>query len=266
MMKRADTDRQSLSGFTLVELSIVLAIIGLLLGGVLVGQSLIRAAELRNVPAEYQKYQTAVNTFNNRYRAKPGDMRNATRFWGAADTSNAGECAHPLTDLGTGTQTCNGNGNGLSGEDYEQLRFWQHLSNAGLIEGRFTGVQSGSTYLAHVIDENAPGSKIPGAGWAAVHLTVNTEPFKWNVRDVRYQTAFLGGQSTGGRYPDAPIFTAEELLVIDQKMDDGKPGSGLLRTQAFDTCTDAVSRDDAASANYDVNSETRCAAIFHDMY
>lgn len=34
-------------GFSLVELSIVLVIVGLLAGGVLTGQTLIRAAELR---------------------------------------------------------------------------------------------------------------------------------------------------------------------------------------------------------------------------
>ncbi len=52
-------------GFSLVELAIVLVILGLLAGGVLSGQSLIRAAELRSVIAEYQRYYTAVKIFND---------------------------------------------------------------------------------------------------------------------------------------------------------------------------------------------------------
>ena len=65
-------------GFTLVELSIVLVILGLLVGGVLTGQSLIRAAELRTVSTQYATFSTAVNTFRDKYFTIPGDMTNAS--------------------------------------------------------------------------------------------------------------------------------------------------------------------------------------------
>ena len=71
-------------GFSLVELSIVLVILGLLVGGVLTGQSLIRAAELRSVSTEYSRYVASVHTFRDKYFALPGDMTNATQFWGTA--------------------------------------------------------------------------------------------------------------------------------------------------------------------------------------
>ncbi|MGB1540395.1 MAG: prepilin-type N-terminal cleavage/methylation domain-containing protein, partial [Rickettsiales bacterium] len=67
----------SKAGFSLVELSIVLVILGLLTGGILGGQSLIRAAELRSVSKEYEKYQTAINIFKDKYFALPGDFNNA---------------------------------------------------------------------------------------------------------------------------------------------------------------------------------------------
>ena len=70
--------------FSLVELSIVLVILGLLVGGILTGQSLIRAAELRSVTTEFSQYQTAVMTFRDKYFAIPGDMKNARDFWGAS--------------------------------------------------------------------------------------------------------------------------------------------------------------------------------------
>ena len=48
-------------GFTLVELAIVLIIIGLIVSSVLVGQNIIRAAELRATTTQLNKFQTAVN-------------------------------------------------------------------------------------------------------------------------------------------------------------------------------------------------------------
>src|ERR1700746_416796 len=64
-------------GFTLIELSIVLVIIGLIVGGVLVGQDLIRAAEVRATISQIEKYNTAVNTFRGKYNALPGDLNAA---------------------------------------------------------------------------------------------------------------------------------------------------------------------------------------------
>jgi prepilin-type N-terminal cleavage/methylation domain-containing protein len=63
-----------LQGFTLIELSIVLVIIGLIVGGVLVGQDLIRAAEVRAQITQIEKFNTAVNTFHGKFGALPGDM------------------------------------------------------------------------------------------------------------------------------------------------------------------------------------------------
>lgn len=68
--------------FSLVELSIVLVILGLLVGGVVAGQSLIRAAELRSVSTDYQRFLTATLTFRDKYFALPGDFTMASRVWG----------------------------------------------------------------------------------------------------------------------------------------------------------------------------------------
>lgn len=61
------------SGFSLVELSIVLVILGLLVGGVLTGQSLIRASELRKFMNTMERYKAATYTFRDKYFALPGD-------------------------------------------------------------------------------------------------------------------------------------------------------------------------------------------------
>ena len=50
-------------GFSLIELSIVLIIIGLLVAGITGGASLIKSAELRAVMTDIRNYQTAVNAY-----------------------------------------------------------------------------------------------------------------------------------------------------------------------------------------------------------
>jgi prepilin-type N-terminal cleavage/methylation domain-containing protein len=58
-------------GFSLVELSIVLVILGLLTGGILTGQNLIRAAELRSAVTELQRHQASTQSFRDKYFAIP---------------------------------------------------------------------------------------------------------------------------------------------------------------------------------------------------
>ena len=98
----------SRSGFTLLELSIVLVIIGLLAGGILVGRDLIHAAELRSVVSDVDKFTAAANTFRLKYNCIPGDCTNATDYWG----TDPGGCPDTPGNSVPKTATCNGTGNG----------------------------------------------------------------------------------------------------------------------------------------------------------
>src|SRR5262249_61280152 len=88
------------SGFTLIEIAIVLVIIGLLLGGVLKGQELITSARVRNIVSQQDGIKAAYFGFLDRYRALPGDYDQAVN--NIANMSTAA--------CGGG----NGNGNGRS--------------------------------------------------------------------------------------------------------------------------------------------------------
>ena len=59
-------------GFSLIELSIVLIIIGLLVAGITGGSSLIKSAELRAVMSDIRNYQTAVNAYYTSIGELPG--------------------------------------------------------------------------------------------------------------------------------------------------------------------------------------------------
>jgi prepilin-type N-terminal cleavage/methylation domain-containing protein len=69
------------AGFTLLELSIVLIIVGLLAGGVLAGRHLIQSAKTQNMLGEINQYKTAIRQFREKYRSLPGDMPDAANYW-----------------------------------------------------------------------------------------------------------------------------------------------------------------------------------------
>lgn len=106
-------------GFTLIELAIVLVIIGLLLGGVLKGQELINSAKVKNMASDFRNIQVQVYSYQDKFRALPGDDKAATTHVGA-------------TNNGDGDGVIEGAWNATSGETFN---FWQHIRLAGLATG-----------------------------------------------------------------------------------------------------------------------------------
>lgn len=252
-------------GFSLVELSIVLVILGLLVGGVLTGQSLIRAAELRSVTTEFQKYQAAVNTFRDKYFAIPGDMPNATQFWGAENATLA-TC---VVTASTSKATCNGNGDGIisygdwpvANNYYEDFRSWQHLANAGLLEGTYTGVQASATIFHVVIGSNAPPSKLTSSGWY-LHY-VGPQVATAGFYDGNYGHALYFGGNLTNSWNRTPTLKPEELWNIDTKLDDGKPAFGIVRAFKSVVASNCASSDVSDTARYDLTQTSNtCLALF----
>lgn len=258
------------AGFSLVELSIVLVILGLLVGGVLAGKSLIRASELRAVGTEWSRYRTAVSAFKDKYFALPGDMSNATAFWGTQDPTPA-TCK---TTASTTALTCNGDGNGMvhytlsaSPGSNEIYRFWQHLANAGLIEGQFDGISHGSTASilnASVLGTNTPGSKLPGGGWTAWWVGNNAGTAARYA--MSYGNIFFFGAYTVDNVTGGALLTPEEQWNIDKKLDDGTPGYGKIIAQRWDTCTTSTSFSDLDGV-YDLAVTTpECSINFKQAF
>src|SRR5258706_14626672 len=85
---KANNKGLSESGFTLVEIAIVLVIIGLLLGGILKGQEMITQAKIKNVINDFNGVTAAVNSYQDRYRALPGDDLTAAGRWAGAQAGS----------------------------------------------------------------------------------------------------------------------------------------------------------------------------------
>jgi prepilin-type N-terminal cleavage/methylation domain-containing protein len=143
------------SGFTLIELSVVIVILGLLVGGILGGQSLIQAQRVRNVLTDAKTYALAMQQFKDKYGYLPGDFPTATSVWGSSSTYCSG--ANNLT-----SGTCNGNGDGTialgltANTSAEMFQAWKQMALAGLIQGNFTGVSGAGAGV-----DSRPGTNVP---------------------------------------------------------------------------------------------------------
>ncbi|NBX03498.1 MAG: prepilin-type N-terminal cleavage/methylation domain-containing protein [Alphaproteobacteria bacterium] len=116
------------TGFTLLEISIVLVIVGLVFGGVLVGRELIKASEIRATAKQVEQFDTAFNTFKLKYGCISGDCKNAEQFGFKSPTSPSP--AMVTNDPWNGNNDGMINNNGSFDEYY--TAFWW-LQNAGLI-------------------------------------------------------------------------------------------------------------------------------------
>ena len=114
--------KRTQAGFTLIELAIVLVIIGLLLGGVLKGQELINSAKVKNMANDFRNIQVYVYSYQDKFKALPGDDKAAKQHVGA-------------TKDGNGDGVIEGVWNATAAADTESFNFWQHIRLAGLATG-----------------------------------------------------------------------------------------------------------------------------------
>jgi len=250
------------SGFTLIEISIVLVIIGLIVGGVLVGQDLIRASENRAIISEAESYKTSVNTFRTKYNAIPGDIKNATDYFGAkADCSDR-------TDF---TNTCNGDGNGnlpsisvisTATVGNEMFLFWQHLARAGLVAGSFNGVEGTLSEIDIDNGINTPYSKIRDAAFTARNEDhSNLASDFYGTFKIDFGNYFAVGVNDGEWIRKA-VVTPAQAYNIDKKIDDGKPAIGKFIARYWLSCTNAASYTDLNSDYNLTNNKISCTPQF----
>ena len=250
--------RKLSAGFTLLELSIVLVIIGLLIGGIFVGQSLIKNAQLNAVIQESGRYQAATQAFKEQFRALPGDITNATVIWGSAGGTGSDLACGAI--VSTTTATCNGDGDGVitvnGSTVFEELRYWQHLANAKMIEGSYAGTPQGTNSIPGY---NIPTSKYTSAGWG-----VQTAP----AGGAYYFTTDYGGGHIlsigigGGYQVDQPALVPKDAWSIDKKIDDGKPGLGNVIAFSWPACTNAASNADVGTTYKLTDTNKDCGLLF----
>jgi prepilin-type N-terminal cleavage/methylation domain-containing protein len=253
------------SAFSLIELSIVLIIIGLLIAGITGGASLIKSSELRAVMGEARGYAVAVNAFYTQFNALPGDYNTAVgSVSGVTTPANGlavGNGNSKIEFCTTGCVTGNAVSTGSEG-----AIAWQHLKSAGAIDTAptFTG---GAT-TSQLVTTNYPASKIKSSGWGfdynystsqnVVVLTGATT----TAATVSVDNAVGNSLVNGAKIATAALL-ATDALSIDAKIDDGIPTSGKVQgvnTGSSTTCVNTTyqvgtaGKNCALSYQIDINS------------
>lgn len=184
-----------MKGFTLIELSIVLLVAGLLAVSVILGQSLVRQSQIQSVITDINSFRSAIRNFEDQYKDLPGDMSDATAYWAA---------------------TANGDGDGQI-EAAEDLRAWQQLNLANLIQGGYTGTDAGVPDMQ--VGINIPKSKVTKGGYLPVYGVIGNHTGNFIAFGSENANSVLGS-----------IVTVEEARNIDAKIDDGLAAFGEVMT------------------------------------
>jgi len=262
-MKKTFSSKKS--AFSLIELSIVLIIIGLLIAGITGGASLIKSAQLRSVIGEARAYAVTVNAFYTQFNGLPGD-------YGASLTAGT---AGPLS-YGTA-----GNNDGqipyFHATASESFGAWLQLKSIGALDNTSlssvatTGINTSATLSGVVIGNQIPGSKVSGAAWLFDYNT-GVSAVAGTLQNVVVLTAIPTAASTSsnslvnGTLISVPVISAPDTLSIDTKIDDGISNTGKVRavggsncygqTSPYSYATGAASTGKVCALSYqvDVNS------------
>ena len=180
------------SGFTLIELAIVLVIIGLLLGGVLKGQELINSAKVKNLAADFKNVPVYIYGYQDKCKKLPGDDKAATTHLGDKAINSTGSTDGFIDgDWDSNTNTD------------DSMLFWQHVRLSGL----------------------APGSTdIKGAATMEAFVPSNSDGGRVGVSSV----APISGM-TGSYFMCSSGLDAKFALQVDTTLDDGNTTTGSMR-------------------------------------
>ena len=222
--------RKNQTGFTLIEIAIVLVIIGLLLGGVLKGQELIQNARVRNIIAQQDGIKAAFFGFQDRYRGIPGD------YLATNATANI---------PGAGATSCGGDGNSLIDHTVngvpESICAWYHLAKSGFITGDYTGTGTSATTA------NSPSNSFGGLMQLIFDATYDPAATATNIHNIK----------TGINIPSVA------LAEVDRKIDDGNPLTGQFRHSTWNEPPGATCVNSAATPPaWDVTGgQTVCGGV-----
>ena len=237
MIQKHPNKKASQKGFTLVELSIVLVIIGLIVGGVLAGQSLITAAKIRAQMTQLDQFDAGFNAFRAKYDCLPGDCTLAqTPTFSqttarTASATNGGSVGDGNIDYSATVTTSD-----------ESLVAWNQLATVGVIAGTYEPVAANAL----------PGTALP-AGKSAGYVMIG------GIGGTTFYN--LAGYNSSAA--SVPVIPANTAAAVDKKRDDGVSDTGSVRslqsgvTLPFGEATSDAAANTGSDADNDCNNAAK---------
>ena len=275
-------------GYTLIEMSIVMVIIGLVVGAIVMGQSLLQAAQIRSQVSQVEQIETAVASFRSKYNCLAGDCAQATNFFSGVTKGN-GNGVICRNSGGAAMDAClfaTTNGAVAWSGTMESSSVFDHLAAAGL--------ENMEQYDETVTASNMPGIGFPvmrfqGSGVQATAalgtrggvLIHHLKTFQHIHEGPKITLGACGGGGAGTAVGFSCGMNGEEAYMLDAKMDDGLPLSGKVTIQgvgfvyrvpgaAFDDVGNRCTSSSSPSVNLynidaNINSDNRRCALIVKM-
>jgi len=221
--------------FSLVEISLVIIAVGIILSIWFNAIVLIKNVRIKSVIKQIREYNIAVDNFESKYGALPGDI-NKTVLFGLSEKETNGDLNGNIEDsLGFKKDNDIVN-NSIKQFSGEIANFWLHLSNSEFLPGRFDGKIGTNA----ILKKSFPSSKLSKVGIVA-----------FGIQGINYfQIGLSSNNNVSMRFTDFALRPLE-AFVIDKKLDDGFPLTGLVR---------AVGGDDLLLGHLNVNKN--CVNLF----
>lgn len=226
-------------GFTIIELSIVLVIIGFIIGGVLVAQDLIAAGKIRAQITQISQIDTAANSFRAKFNGVPGDYNSPASIINGVTGNNSATVGE-------------GNGNGYiesSGVTFylglagEPVMFFAELSATGNVFNiPITTTSFSANAGTWTVNTALPPSPLGGGNYIGIQSIPPAEGVSFPPLGNYYLIGEFAGANNGAGEPGttAAGLTVSQALALDAKLDDGFPTTGNVfvgGTLAFATAT-----------------------------
>lgn len=225
-------------GFSLIELSITLAIIGILIAGVVSGSKLIEQAKMQKAIKSINNANRAIEIFKVTYDAMPGDINNATSYWSGVS---------------------NGNASGAVDSFWESAQYiWVHLEKAKLYDILIDSVGGETRFGATTNADKIAlwkydGINVVGSTYQGVSLgmTKNSQ-----VQIIDLSNHYLK-DATFNYYG----ISAKMSFLLDRKMDDGIANTGnIISNISVGTITNE--QECGTASTYDIVNNRSCVLLY----